>query len=84
MAKLFANIGDCCLHSLPITLLGSQSYRLALWVKFSADDILKYFSSFSEKTGFDISCPILFSRKNKKNITKLPSAKIAKRVVKVF
>ena len=32
--------------------------RLALWVKFSADDILKYFSYFSQKTGFDISCKL--------------------------
>ena len=39
--------------------------RLALWVKFSADEIwkyfsyneiCKYFSYFSQKTGFDISC----------------------------
>ena len=30
-------------------------YRLAIWVKFSADDILKSFSYFSQKTGFDIS-----------------------------
>ena len=26
----------------------------ALWVKFSADDILKNFSYFSQKTSFDI------------------------------
>ena len=30
----------------------------ALWVKFSADDILKYFSYFSQKTGFDILCTL--------------------------
>ena len=30
--------------------------RLALRVKFSVDDILKYFSYFSQKTGFEISC----------------------------
>ena len=57
-------------------------------VKFS-DDILKYFS------GFDISgklsptekicqkCQILFPLTNKKNITNLSSAELAKRVVKV-
>ena len=57
-------------------------YALALWVKFSADDILKYFSYFSQKTGLDISCKlspleticmkchILFSGKYKKNISK--------------
>ena len=62
--------------------------RLALWVKFAADDILKYFSYFSQKTGFDISCTlspketicmkcqILFSMK-------LSSAENAQRVVKV-
>ena len=27
--------------------------RLALWVKFSAGDILKYFPYFSQETGFD-------------------------------
>ena len=34
--------------------------RLALWVKFSADDILKYFSYFfsPENIGFDISCKL--------------------------
>ena len=31
---------------------------IALWVKFSADDILKYFSYFSQKTGYDISCKL--------------------------
>ena len=32
--------------------------RVACWVKFSADDIhvLKYFSYYCQKTGFDISC----------------------------
>ena len=32
-----------------------SSLSLALWAQFSADDILKYFSYFSQKTGFDIS-----------------------------
>ena len=56
-------------------------YRLALWVKFSADNILKYFSHFSQEARFDILCKlspmeticmksqILFSGKNKKNIS---------------
>ena len=72
----------------------SCSLRLALWVKFAADDILKYFSYFSQKTGFDISCKlsketicmkcqIQFSGKNKKNIINLSSAENAQRVVKV-
>ena len=68
------------------------SLRLALWVKFSADNILKYFSYFSKKTGYDISCKleticmkcqILFFGKNKKNIINLSSAENAQRVVKV-
>ena len=54
-----------------------------------------FFSYFSQKTGFDISCKlcrmeticmkcqILFSGKNKKNITNLSSAKLIKRVLKV-
>ena len=80
-----------------IILIAASHYmnlRLALWVKYSADDILKY---FSQKTGFDISCKlspmevicmkcqILFSGKNKKTITitSLSSAEIAQRVVKV-
>ena len=29
-----------------------------VWVKFSAEDIRKYFSNFSQKTGFDISCKL--------------------------
>ena len=72
-------------------------WRLALWVKFSADDILKSVSFFSLKTGFnmsckfspnpietiDMKCQILFSGKNKKNINNLSSAELPKRVVKV-
>ena len=30
----------------------------ALWVKFSADDIFKYFFYFFQETGFDISCKL--------------------------
>ena len=33
-------------------------FNLALWVKNSANDILKYFSNFPQKTGFDISCNV--------------------------
>ena len=59
------------------------------------DDILKCITYFFQKTGFDISCKlssmetscmkcqILFSEKNKKNITNLSSADLAQRVVKV-
>ena len=31
---------------------------LALWVKYSADDILKYFFYFSQKIGFVMSCKV--------------------------
>ena len=62
--------------------------------KFLADNILKYFSYFCQKTRFDISsklsmeticmnCQIMFSGKNKKNIMTLSSDEFAKRVVKV-
>ena len=56
---------------------------------------MKYFSYFSQKTGFDISCKlspmqticmrcqILFPGKNKKNIINFSSAEVAERVVKV-
>ena len=56
---------------------------------------MKYFSYFSPKTGYNISCKlspkkticmkclILFFRKNKKNIVNLSSAENAQRVVKV-
>ena len=62
------------------TLNIRTSSRLTLWVKFSADDILKQFSYFPQKTGVDISCKqspmeafcmkcqILFSGKNMKKI----------------
>ena len=68
--------------------------RLALGVKLSADDILKYFFYFPQKTGFDISsklspmeticlkCLILFSGKNKKMITNLSCAESAQGVIK--
>ena len=64
-------------------------------VKFSADDILKYFSYIYQKTGFDISCKLsppeticlkcltCFLRKNKKSIINLSSAEVAHRVVKI-
>ena len=62
--------------------------RLALLVKFSVTDILKYFSYFSKKTGFDISCKLsLMSNpvfwKNKKTITNLSSAELTQSVVKI-
>ena len=58
-------------------------YLMLSLVKFSADDILLYFSFFSYQIGIDIlcklspveticmKCQILFSGKNKKNITNL-------------
>ena len=83
------------MSSATVTVVISTLINTALWVKFSADDILKYFSYFPQKTGYDISCKlspketicmkcqILFSEKNKKNIINLSSAKNAQRVVKV-
>ena len=62
---------------------------------FSRQHFEIFFSYFSQKTGYDISCKlspketvcmkcqILFSGKNKKNIINLSSAKNAQRVVKV-
>ena len=56
---------------------------------------LKYFSYFSQKTGYDISCKlssketicmkcqILFSGENKKNVINLSFAENAQRVIKV-
>ena len=53
--------------------------------KTSADNILKWFSYFSQKTGFlfHTNCQSLFSVKNKKNIINLSSAELAHRVQKV-
>ena len=53
--------------------------------KIFSSDILKYFSYFSQKIGFDIACKLspcmnyqsLFSGKNKKNIVNLSSAEFA-------
>ena len=36
--------------------------HFARWVKFSADDILKYFLIFPSKIGFDLSCNCLLKR----------------------
>ena len=73
--------------------------HLALLVKFSVDDSLKYFSNFSQETGFDIlcklspqesiciKCQIMFYLKKKKEKTtiNLSSDEYAHRVkVKVF
>ena len=69
--------------------------HLALSIKFSADHVLKYFSYFSKKIGFNISCKlspvetihmkcqILFSGKNKKNINNSSSAELSLREIKV-
>ena len=62
-----------------------KAYK-ALRVKFSADDMLKYFSYFSHKSFFFIfhcmeticmKCQILFFGKNKKYIMNLSSAEFA-------
>ena len=57
---------------------------LSMLGKKSAVNILKYFSEFSLKTGFDnvheMSNPA-FARKNKKTITNVSSAENAHRVV---
>ena len=63
-----------------------------MWVKISADTILKYFSYFSQKIGFHLSCKLspktvcmkcqnLFSWKKKKNIINLWHAESAERVI---
>ena len=76
LSKYFTKI---CLHPLHLFPVQSHSLTLSSWVKISVDDILKYFSYFSQKLGFDILCKfspykticmkyqILFSGKNKKN-----------------
>ena len=95
----------CCIllstfkvHFKPVntTVPNCCHYCSAVCIKFSADDILKCFSYFSQKTGFDISCKlspleticmncqILFSGKTRKNIISLVSAELAKRVVKAI
>ena len=63
-------------------------------IKISADDILKYFSYFSQKIGFGSSCNMSYGDnlhempksifwENKKNIVSLSSAEFAQRVVMV-
>ena len=87
-------LGKCLAFSVGHRLLLKEQeriYVLTLWVKFSAEDNLKYFSYSSKKTGLDISCKlslmeticmkcqILFFGKN---ITNLSSADTAKRILK--
>ena len=59
----------------------------ALWKNFLADDILKYFSYFSQDWHSIADnlheMSIMFSGKNKKDITNLLSAELAQKVVKV-
>ena len=68
--------------------LGHLPY-LACWVQFWADNIFKYFSYFSQKADYDISCIIrrecqsLFPGKNKINIINLLSAEFGQRAVQV-
>ena len=70
---------------------------LSMLGKKSADDIMNWFYSYVfQKIGFDIICklspqenlhemsdPIFWGKKNKKNIISLSSAEFAQRVVKV-
>ena len=37
---------------------GPNGKPLVCWIKISEDDILKYFSYFSQKTGFGLSCKL--------------------------
>ena len=53
---------------------------LLLCIKISADDFLKY---FSPSETICMTCQILFSRRNKKNIVILSSAKSAHSMVSV-
>ena len=53
------------------TLIIRTYERLAGWVKFSADNILQYFSYFSQTVSICMKMKLLFSRKNKKNIINL-------------
>ena len=69
--------------------------HFVLWVRISADDILKYFSYFFQQNVFYFSCKLspqetifmkcqrLFSGENQKNIISLLSAEFVCRVVKV-
>ena len=78
---------SCCNKDAVMSLKISV-WRFALWVKTSADHILKYLSYNSHWTGLDIfcklspweticmECQILFSGKNKKNISKCRLLKI--------
>ena len=53
--------------------------RLALWVIISVDDILKYFSYFFQKIGFDSLCKLYPLHE----MSNLLSAELAQQVVKV-
>ena len=59
----------------------------ACWVKISADDILKHFSYFPQKTDFDISCNLHEMSKpvlgEKKEYIKLCSAELVQTVVNI-
>ena len=60
------------------------NYRLVLKIKFSADDILKYYFLFCPRKSFEIwhlKCQNQFSRKNKKNSINVSSSELAQRVV---
>ena len=64
--------------------------KLSTLGKFSADDILKYFSYFSKAIGFNISCRFstvsvpIFKEKEEKNIINFSAAELAQRVIKII
>ena len=57
------------------------SLILGTLLKISADDILKYFSYFSQTVC--MKCQIQFSGNKKKNVISVSSAEFAKRMVKL-
>ena len=91
------NISKCRLLKILPRVLSVKSIHFNVFCtlgKITADDILKYFSLFSQQTGIDISCKlspseaicmkclILFLGKIKTISITLSSAELAQRVVK--
>ena len=81
---------DLAIYIIEFFFTGFRVTMYTLWVKFSADDGLEYFLVFFPgRTVFDMSCKLcikyqgLFSGRDRKTITNLSSAELAKRVVKV-
>ena len=85
LGKLYGSTVDPCLHRGHVCIQNQLSAcqircsLLASWVKFPADNILQYFSYFSLKIGYDISCKLTICMKLRRQFAWNVKSKFSKK-----